>query len=80
MTGHIWDKRNLLSPLPDDWPVSDSHEKVDKLVNSLSDPVYVRKVLQGIKNSSYAEAIFRVDYRYLFLFLATIIRLTKSKR
>jgi|SRR5690606_22317535 len=52
---------------PDDWAVSDSHEKVDKLVDSLSDPVYVRKVLQGIKNSSYAEVLGDLTQLYRHL-------------
>jgi len=52
---------------PDDWDVSDSHEKVDKVVDSLSDPVFVLKVLEGIKASPYADRLEDLDklYRHL---------------
>lgn len=52
---------------PADWKVSDSHEKVDKMVDSLSDPDFVKRVLQGIKASRYADRLEDIDklYRHL---------------
>jgi len=52
---------------PDDWDVSDSHEKINKEVVSLSDPVFVKKVLQGIKISRHAEKLQDLNelYRHL---------------
>lgn len=51
----------------DDWNVSDSHEKVDKVVDSLSDPMFVLKVLEGIQASPYADRLEDLDklYRHL---------------
>ncbi|TJZ59896.1 hypothetical protein FAZ15_13460 [Sphingobacterium olei] len=52
---------------PDDWQVSDSHEKVDKVVVSLSDPAFVLQVLEGIKASPKADVLEDLDklYRHL---------------
>ena len=52
---------------PANWKVSDSHEKVDKVVDSLSDPDFVKRVLQGIKASRYADRLEDIDklYRHL---------------
>lgn len=46
---------------PDDWKVSDSHEKVDKVVVSLTDPDFARKVLEGIKTSPKAHVYENID-------------------
>ena len=46
---------------PDDWEVSDSHEKVDKVVDSLSDPVFVLKVLEGIQASPHVDKLNDLD-------------------
>ncbi len=46
---------------PSDWQVSDSHEKVDKIVVSLSDPAFVLKVLEGIKASPKAHVLENLD-------------------
>lgn len=54
---------------PDDWEVSDSHEKVDKVVVSLSDPAFVLKVLQGIKASPNAAVL--EDLHKLYKHLST---------
>lgn len=42
---------------PDDWQVSESHEKVDKKVVSLTDPAFAREVIEGILASPKAEDI-----------------------
>lgn len=42
---------------PDDWQVSDSHEKVDKVVVSLTDPAFVREVIEGIHASPKAKVL-----------------------
>lgn len=52
---------------PDDWQVSDSHEKVEKEVVSLSDPAFVLKVLEGIKASPKAEVLEDLDKLYKHL-------------
>lgn len=51
----------------DDWKVSDSHEKVDKVIVSLSDPVFILKVLEGIKASPHAGALEDLDKLYKHL-------------
>ncbi|MBE8719344.1 hypothetical protein [Sphingobacterium pedocola] len=56
---------------PDDWQVSDSHDKVDKVVVSLSDPAFVLKVLEGIKASPKAEVLEDLDKLYKHLALTT---------
>lgn len=52
---------------PDDWEVSNSHEKVDKEVVSLSDAFFVEKVLEGIKASRHAAKLESLEelYRHL---------------
>jgi len=57
---------NDITP-PDDWAVSDSHEKVDKKVVSLSDPVFVKKVLEGIRASRYADKLRDLNELYQHL-------------
>lgn len=52
---------------PDDWAVSYSHEKVDKEVVSLSDPVFVKKVLEGIGASRYADKLRDLNELYQHL-------------
>lgn len=52
----------LLPPL--DWKVSDSHEKVDKVVDSLTDPSFAKRVLEGIKASKYADRLNDLDKLY----------------
>ncbi|WP_367331743.1 hypothetical protein [Sphingobacterium multivorum] len=52
---------------PNDWAVSDSHEKVDKEVVSLSDPVFVKKVLGGIRASRHAEKLRDLNELYQHL-------------
>jgi len=52
---------------PDDWEVSDSHEKVDKVVVSLSDSAFVRRVLEGIKASKKADVLEDLDKLYKHL-------------
>ncbi|MBD1431695.1 hypothetical protein H8B06_02565 [Sphingobacterium sp. DN00404] len=52
---------------PDNWEVSDSHEKVDKVVVSLSDPAFVRRVLEGIKASPKADVLEDLDKLYKHL-------------
>ncbi|TJZ49902.1 hypothetical protein FAZ15_22035 [Sphingobacterium olei] len=52
---------------PDDWQVSDSHDKVDKVVVSLSDPAFVLEVLEGIKASPKAEVLEDLDKLYKHL-------------
>lgn len=42
---------------PDDWQVSDSHEKVDKVVVSLTDPAFAREVIEGIHASAKAKVL-----------------------
>ncbi len=42
---------------PDDWQVSDSHEKVDKVVVSLTDPAFAREVIEGIHASPKAYVL-----------------------
>lgn len=42
---------------PDDWQVSESHDKVDKQVVSLTDPDFVLKVLEGIQASPTAKVL-----------------------
>lgn len=57
---------NDITP-PDDWEVSNSHEKVDKEVVSLSDAFFVEKVLEGIKASRHAAKLESLEelYRHL---------------
>lgn len=55
----------------DDWKVSDSHEKVDKVVVSLSDPAFVLKVLEGIKASPKAHVLENIDNLLKHLGLTT---------
>lgn len=52
---------------PDDWEVSTSHDKVEKNVSSLVDPDFVRKVLQGIKQTANAHVLREENtlFRYL---------------
>lgn len=52
---------------PPDWKVSDSHEKVDKTVDSLTDPIFVLKVLEGIKVSPLANKLDNLDALYSHL-------------
>lgn len=52
---------------PDNWEVSDSHDKVDKEVVSLSDPAFVRRVLEGIKASPKADVLEDLDKLYKHL-------------
>lgn len=52
---------------PNNWHTSDSHEKVDKEVVSLSDPVFVKKVLEGIKTSRHAEKLRDLNELYQHL-------------
>lgn len=54
---------------PTDWEVSDSHEKVDKVVVSLSDPAFVLEVLKGIQDSEYADVL--KDLQQLYRHLST---------
>ncbi len=54
---------------PDNWKVSNSHEKVDKEVVSLSDHVFVKKVLEGIRASRYADKL--LDLKELYQHLST---------
>lgn len=42
---------------PDDWILSDSHEKVDKKVVSLTDAVFVREVIEGINASPKTDVL-----------------------
>ena len=65
---------------PDDWAVSDSHEKVDKLVDSLSDPTYVFKVLKGIQASEYADKLNSLDELYRHLSTKDAIEKTVIKK
>lgn len=46
---------------PDDWEVSDSHEKVDKIVVSLTDPAFALKVIKGIHTSPKADVLKDID-------------------
>ncbi|CAM3775852.1 hypothetical protein [Sphingobacterium prati] len=57
---------NDITP-PDDWEVSNSHEKVDKEVVSLSDPNFVLKVLRGIKASRHAAKLNSLEELYQHL-------------
>lgn len=52
---------------PDDWEVSNSHEKVDKEVVSLSDPFFVKKVLEAIRASRYADKLRDLNELYQHL-------------
>lgn len=52
---------------PDDWEVSNSHEKVDKEVASLSDAVFVEKVLEGIRASRHAAKLKSLEELYQHL-------------
>ncbi len=52
---------------PDNWAVSDSYKKVDKEVVSLSDPVFVKKVLVGIRASRHAEKLRDLSELYQHL-------------
>ncbi len=52
---------------PPDWKVSDSHEKVNKTVDSLTDPIFVLKVLEGIKVSPHANKLNNLDELYSHL-------------
>jgi hypothetical protein len=52
---------------PDDWAVSDSHEKVEKEVVSLSDPIFVKNVLEEIKASGHAEKLQDLNELYQHL-------------
>lgn len=42
---------------PDDWEVSNSHEKVDKIVVSLTDPAFALEVINGIHTSPKADVL-----------------------
>ena len=57
---------NDITP-PDDWEVSNSHEKVDKEVVSLSDPNFVLKVLRGIKASRHTAKLKSLEELYQHL-------------
>lgn len=59
-------KLSALLP-PDDWKVSDSHEKADKVVDSLPDLVFALKVLEGIKASPHASKLNDLDELYKHL-------------
>lgn len=52
---------------PDDWEVSSTHEKVDKVVVSLADPAFVRRVLEGIQASPKAEVLADLGQLYIHL-------------
>ncbi|WP_164122316.1 hypothetical protein [Sphingobacterium sp. xlx-130] len=55
-------------PPPNDWQVSDSHEKVDKVVVSLTDPAFAREVIAGIHASPKAYVL--IDIKELLKHLA----------
>lgn len=53
---------------PDEWQVSDSHEKVDKKVVSLANPAFAREVIEAILASPKAKDI--IDIHALLKHLA----------
>lgn len=52
---------------PDDWEVSNTHEKVDKEVVSLSDTDFVEKVMIGISTSKHAAKLKSLEGIYQHL-------------
>jgi len=52
---------------PDDWEISTTHDKVEKIVCSLVDPDFVKKVLEGIKHTENAHVLKEENtlFRYL---------------
>lgn len=42
---------------PDDWPLSNSHTKVDKVVSTLKDPDFVKEILEGIAGSGNSKTL-----------------------
>lgn len=53
---------------PDEWNVSDSHSKVDKVVDTLKDPHFAKRVILAIYNrNSDSEALKSVEKLYAHL-------------
>src|SRR5690606_19742873 len=52
---------------PDNWDVSDSHDKVNNDFVFLSEPAFVLRVLEGIKASPKADVLENLDKLYKHL-------------
>lgn len=53
---------------PDEWEVSDSHSKVDKVVDTLKDPHFAKRVISAIYNrNSDSEVLISVEKLYAHL-------------
>lgn len=53
---------------PDEWEVSDSHSKVDKVVDTLKDSHFAKRVISAIYNrNSDSEALKSVEKLYAHL-------------
>ena len=53
---------------PDEWEVSDSHSKVDKVVDTLKDPHFAKRVISAIYNrNSDSAALKSVEKLYAHL-------------
>lgn len=55
---------------PDDWQVSDSHLKVEKIIFSLEDPQFAKRVINAIKDR-HPESLATIECLYKHLNLQT---------